>query len=249
MNTATGGAVGRAVATLGWVVLLVLLVAVVWLFGLAVWVGTGEVLLGRGFASLEAKLPGIELAIIPLAAVVSARLRFGADRIAAFHARSLSPLLPLLMAASLFGLGAYLVWTWGPPQVELVPDLEFGPLRWLGIMLAAGITWVWTPLFPRVMATLAGMFAGPALFTIIAFPFLGSCVSAYDPHGEGPEGLVAIFLSSLATIVWAVGAHYLLRASLCEAKRLDGRPFYFAAWSGAIMLGMALLGTVVFIDC
>ncbi len=250
MHKENGGAVGQAVEVFGWVVLLALLVAVVWVFGLTVWLGISELLLGRRFGSIEVILPGVELAIVPLTAVAAARLRFGADRILALRGSHVGPWLPLLMAASLVGLFTYLAWTWRAPQSEFVPELEFGPLRWLGIMLAAGITWVWTPLFPRVTATLAGMFAGPALFATVAFPFLGSCMSVQDANSsEDYSGLAAIYLGSLATIVWVFGAHYLLQAWVGEAKRLDGRPFYFAAWSGAIMLGMALLGALVFIDC
>ena len=68
----------------------------------------------------------------------------------------------------------------GPPQAVFGPELEFGLLRWLGIVLAAGFAWVWMPLFPRITATLAGMFAGPALFAIIGYTFFASCMPADD---------------------------------------------------------------------
>ena len=103
---------------LGWVVLLALLVALMWIFGMVVGVYMGELLLGRSFGSVEATLPGIELAIVPLAAIAAARLRWqSSDRtrgiLALRASRSSAPLLPLLIAASLVGLAAYLVWTWG----------------------------------------------------------------------------------------------------------------------------------------
>ena len=208
-----------------------------------------DFLFGRSFASLEATLPGIELAIVPLAAIAAARLRFGADRILALRASRVGPLLPLLMAASLFGLAAYLVWTWVTPRTVFGAEPDFGVLRWLGTVLAAGFAWLWMPLFPRVTATLAGLFAGPALVAIIAYPFMGSCVSFESLHDESGPWLFAILLTSIVTIVWAAGASYLVWARLGIVTRLDGRPMHYAVWSGAIMLGLALFGTLIFTVC
>ena len=118
MNRQDDSAVERAVELLGWVVLLVLLAAVMW------WCG-GELLNGidnfirlgpgytdaSGYTYAKVTLPGIELAIVPLAAIAAARLRFGAGRILALRRSRVGPWLPLLMAASLFGLAVYLVWT------------------------------------------------------------------------------------------------------------------------------------------
>ncbi len=162
------------------VVLLALLVALMWSFGALVGTGIDHLLVERWW--VEATLPGIELAIVPLAAIAAAPLRFGADRILALRAGRAGPLLPLLMAAALFGLAAYLLWTWVTPRPVFAAEPDFGVLRWLGIVLAAGFAWLWMPLFPRITAILAGLIAGPALFAIIGCTFFGFCMPAYDPR-------------------------------------------------------------------
>ena len=250
MHRENGSVAGQAVELVGWVVLLGLLLVLTWYLGLIFALAEGEPFLGRSIGSSQATLPGVELAIIPIAASATARLRFGAAWIMSLRVSRVEAMFPLLLAASLLGLLAYVVWTQGSPQTGFGPEPEFGPLRWLGVVLAAGFTWFWTPLFPRVTATLAGMFAGPALFAIVAYLILGPCTSSYDLNStENYAVLVAIYISSFATIVWVLGAHYLFRLWLGDGIRLDGRPIYFAAWSGVIMLGMALIGTVIFTDC
>ncbi len=176
--------------------------------------------LGPDLSDATVTLPGIELAIVPLTVIAAARLRFGVDRILALRASRVGPLLPLLMAASLFGLATYLVGTWMSPQAAFGLQLEFGPLRWLGIVLAAGFTWVWMPLFPQVSATLAGMIAGPALFAIIGYSFFPECI----PKDVGWEQSYAgglLVVGPLATLVWAGGARSLLFAALCGLERRD----------------------------
>ena len=161
MNGQNDSAVARAVEALGWVVLLVLLAAVMWWFGGLMANGIDNLLHTRRLYDWTgARLPGIELAIVPLTAVAASRLRFGVDRILALRGSRVGPWLPLLMAASLFGLVAYLVWTWTSPPAAYWLQPEFGRLRRLGVVLLAGFSWVWLPLFPRVTATLAGMIAG-----------------------------------------------------------------------------------------
>ena len=113
MTAGRDGAVGRAVEALGWVLLLASLIALMWCLGGIVWLFMSEILFGRGSESNEVKWPGVELVIVPLAAIAAARLRFGADRILALRASRVGPLLPLLMATTLFGLAAYLVWDLG----------------------------------------------------------------------------------------------------------------------------------------
>ena len=148
------GAVGRAIEDAGTLVLLILLAAIMWWFGGLLANGIDNFFsLSLSYTHAKATLPGIELAVIPLTAITAARLRFGVDRILALRASRVRIWLPLLMAALLFGLAAYLVWTWISPKAVFGWQLDFGPLRWLGIVLAAGFTWVWRPLFPRVTAT------------------------------------------------------------------------------------------------
>ena len=252
MRVGVGRAVARAVEALGWVVLLASLIALMWCLGLIVWLYLGELLLGRSIGSNEIKFkwPGVELVIVPLAAIAAARLRFGADRVLALRASRVGPMFPLLMAASLLGLLSFVVWTWVTPWTVFGAQPDFGVLRWLGIVLAAGFTWLWMPLFPRVTATLAGLFAGPALVGIIAYPFLGSCTSIYDRPGFEAGGYWILIGPLLPTIVWASGALYLsLRASLGKEVHVRGRPMSYAVWSGGIMLVIALFGTLGYTDC
>ncbi len=250
MTTGSDGAAGRAVEALGWVVLLVLLAAVMWWFGGLMANGIDNLLHTRRLYDwTEARLPGIELAIVPLTAVAASRLRFGVDRILALRASRVGPMFPLLMAASLFGLVAYLVWTWMSPQAAFGSLLEFGWLRWLGLVLLAGFTWVWLPLLPRVTATLAGMIAGPALFAVIGYSFVPECMPE-RVIWERSYAAGLIFASSFAMFVWAGGALWLrARARTGTETHAPSHSLRFAVWSGVIMLALALLGTLAFTAC
>ena len=250
MTAGSDAAVGRAVELLGWVVLLALLAALMWLFGILVGTGIDDARLGRVYGQFDATLPGIELTILPFAAIAAARLRLGADRIPALRASRVGFLLPLFMAASLFGLGAYLVWTWGLTRTEYEPEPEFGRLRWLGIVLIASFTWAWMPLFPRITATLAGMIAGPALFAIVGYTFFGACMQADDAVSFERMVIQAFLVSIPATIVWALGALWLSTWARHGAE--THHPFHllhFAGWSGLITLTLALFGTLNFTAC
>ena len=251
MRVGFGRTVERAVERLGWVLLLLVLVAVMWVFGMHIGLGIEDFLRSRGFGQFQVRPPGIELVIVPLTAVAAARLRYGSDRILALRASCVAPLLPLLMAASLFGVVAFLSWNWVQLRGVFGVVLEFGPLRWLGIALAAAFTWVWMPLFPRITATLAGIIVGPTLLIIIGYLFLGSCLGAYHPgSGSEREPIQAFFVSIPAMIVWGMGALYLnLWATPGGAIGPAGRPVYYAIWSGLIMLALALIGTLSFTAC
>ena len=85
-------------------------------------------------------------------------------------------------------LCAYLAWSWRTPLTTFGPESQFGVVRWLGTALAAAFTVVWLPLFPRVMATLAGMIAGPALFALVGYTFFGSHMQIYWPGSDGRGG-------------------------------------------------------------
>ena len=250
MNGQNDSAVARAVEALGWVVLLVLLAAVMWWFGGLMANGIDNLLHTRRLYDWTgARLPGIELAIVPLTAVAASRLRFGVDRILALRGSRVGPWLPLLMAASLFGLVAYLVWTWMSPQAAFGSLLEFGRLRWLGLVLLAGFTWVWRPLFPRVTATLAGMIAGPALFAVIGYSFVPECMPE-RVIWERSYAAGLIFASSFAMFVWAGGALWLrARARTGTETHAPSHSLRFAVWSGVIMLAVALFGTLAFTAC
>ena len=190
MEARFDGRVAEAVRVLGWVALVLVLVALVLLFS--------GYLAGRGIDEIlhpppwerRAPLTGIELTIVPLSAIAAAWLRPGADRIGAVCETRAGPALPLLMAVALAGLVAYLAWTWLQP-VDFGPD-RFGSVRWLGTGLAAAFTIIWLPLFPRLMATLAGMIAGPAIFAGIGYTFFNSFLTSppLSPYEACPLILV-----------------------------------------------------------
>ena len=250
MNREDVGAVGRAIEDVGSLVLLLVLVAVMWRFGGYLANGIDNFFrLGPDFSGDTVTLPGIELGIVPLAAITAARLRFGVDRILVLRASRVRIWLPLLMATSLFGLVAYLVWTWQWPQAALGLQLGLGPLRWLGIVLLAVFTWVWMPLFPRVTATWAGMIAGPALFAIIGYSFFPECMPEHVVWERAyPAGLIIV--SPMAMLFWAGGALLLwARSRTGTETQAPSNPLHFAVWSGAIMLALSLIGTLSFTAC
>ena len=128
-------------------------------------------------------------------------------------------------------------------------QLEIGLLRWLGVVLLAGFTWVWLPLFPRVTATLAGMIAGPALFAIIGYSFFPECMPEYGAW-ERSYAAGLVFGSSFAMVVWAGGALWLLaRARTGTETHAPSHSLLFATWSGLIMLALALIGTLSYTAC
>jgi len=185
--------------------------------------------------------PGIELMIVPIATIVAERWRWGAERILALRTSRADPYLPLAMAAALVGLIAYLVWSWDSSLTRVGPD-EFGLVRWLGTALAAVSTVVWLPLFPRVTATLVGMIAGPAVFGLFGYAFFGSQMQIHSPGSDGPA-MAAVFFTLVATPIWILGAvlmsHWTRRG---EVKQQGAGPLFHAAWSGVVMLTLAILG-------
>ena len=221
--------------------LLVLLALVMWMFSLVGAVALDETL---HRARWTAKLAGTELAIIPLTAIAATKWRFAANRLQTFRASGFGPFLPLLLAATLFGLMTYLRWSWLTPLNAFGPD-EFGVVRWLGTALAAAFTMIWLPLFPRITATLAGMIAGPAVFAVIGYTFLGSYMM--NPHLTQLENWgVATLLVLLVPVllVWMPVALWLShRAWLGEVVRQGRRPLSHALWSGALMLLLTVVGT------
>ena len=164
---------------LGWAALVLVAVVVAFLFGVRLVVIGIDELLHPPPWERWAPLLGIELTIIPLSAIAAARLRPGADQIRAIRETRAGPYLPLLMAAALAGLVAYLVWSWLQPA-DVGPE-RFGYARWLGTALAAAFTLIWLPLFPRLTATLAGMIAGPAIFAVVGYVFFESFLTIPPP--------------------------------------------------------------------
>ena len=201
----------------GWIVLVLALIAVVFIFGS--WLadpGIDQILHVWPDWGGHSRLTGIELTIVPLSAIFAAWLRPGADRIQSIRETRSGPWLPLRMAAALVGLSVWLFWSWDLPQASFGPD-QFGYARWLGAALAAAFTIFWLPLFPRVTATLAGMIAGPAIFAGLGYLFFESFLTSppQDCWETCPESL---FLSLLAQMVGFV---------LLGGLRLWARNFLF----------------------
>lgn len=242
MNSGTGREAKQFIERLGLGALLLLLVLVMLIFGVAGAFTLDDALHHRG--GWPAPRPGIELMIVPLTAIGAARWRWGAERILALRSDRADPYLPLLMAMALVGVIAYLVWSWDTSLTRFGPD-EFGLVRWLGAALAAAFTVVWLPLFPRVTATLAGMIAGPALFGLVGYACFGSQMQTHYLGSDGPWG-TAMNLTLLAMPVWILGAiglsHWTRRG---EVTRQGAGPLVHAAWSGAAMLCLAVLGVTI----
>lgn len=183
-------------------------------------------------------LPGIELTIVPLAAIVAPRLRLGAERIRSLHKGKIRLFLPLLMTTSLVGLTAYLVWSWGLPQAELGPD-EFGVVRWLGVALLGAFTWFWLPAFPRVTAKLAGMIGGPALFAAAGYLLFSDAFKNEPGYSEISTVFTAfaVLLAIIAEPLMLISGRLWLSSSA------------HAALTGASMIGLSYVGTLVYVCC
>ena len=181
-------------------------------------------------------LPGVELTIVPVAAIVAARLRLGTNRIASLSDGKIRLFLPLLMALSLVGVVAYLVWSWKLPQADFGPG-EFGAVRWLGAAILAAFTWFWLPVFPRVTAKLAGMIGGPTLFAGVGYLFYADVVKN-APSGYC-EGSCSFFLMIFLCVV------FVLELLMLLSTRLWPSPIAHAVWTGALMAALAALGTTV----
>ncbi len=179
-------------------------------------------------------LIGVELTAVPATAIAAAKWRPGADQLALLHQGKIRLLLPLLMAGSLIGVAAYLVWSLNLPQAVFGPN-EFGVSRWLGVALLAAFTWFWLPVFPRVTAKLAGMIGGPALFAGVGYLLFAGALKNEPGYNE-----IATFYAACAVML-ALGAELLLLTS----GRLWLSPRAHAVWTGALMVGLSYVGTLV----
>ena len=110
-------------------------------------------------------------------------------------------------------------------------------------MFAAAFTTVWLPLFPRITATLAGMIAGPALYAIVGYSFFGLQMQIYEPAGGECRFAAALAFGLLGSLVWlAVATSMCLWVRDGEVVHQERHPLVHAVWSGAVMLGLAVLG-------
>ena len=178
---------------------------------------------------------GVELVALPIAAIAAAWLRWGEEAIAVARTSGIGPLLPLLGAATLFGVFWYLDWFWSNPQDLLGIDPRFGVQRWLSVALMAGVGYFGMLRFPRLTASMAGAFAGPALFAIVGYTLFPS--SMRDPEGDLADWLMRTFMiGALAVAIAAI-------LMMLRSKRVPQRPLSYALWVGALMLCLAVAGT------
>ncbi len=253
MNTHGGDAEERQVKQSSTPFLLLVLIVVIWIAGVLAGSRMHQLYRGDGYGSFDDIMQHSWFMIAPLAAIAAYRLRFGADRLLALRASRFEPIFAGLMAVSLILLATYFAGFGMLPWIASDKWNGFGVLSWLGIVLAAGFTWVWLPLFPRITATLVGMFAALGLIAIVADPLFGSCWAEYDPASESSDTLFSfyfIFVSPLATLVWAVGALWLRALGRSEIE--TSSPYcllLFAGWSGAIVLALAVTGTAFDLPC
>ncbi|MCY4618281.1 MAG: hypothetical protein OXD50_06975 [Chloroflexi bacterium] len=196
----------------GWLLLLSVVLAATHAFGvyLAAY-GANDLLewlphAPAGDAGIHSLVAVIEVALMPLTALVAAWTRFGAERIRGLRDTGIGPWLPLIMAISIIGLATYMWWTLVSPQPGSRSD-GFGLPRWFGAALAVAFTVIWLPLFPRVTSILAGMIAGPIVVALFGYIFYGS---VFADHGSklcnhescGIEALIAtIFAAQLGFFV------------------------------------------------
>lgn len=164
----------------GWIVLVPVLLGVVWVYALNLAISGVEVVFsGLDYPYNDPLLASVELVVFVLTSIAVPWLRPLAERIRSLRETSLGPFLTLLMAASLIGFLAYLVWSTGYPQASVGPD-DFGFTRWLGAALAVGFPLLWMPLFPRLTAILSGMIAGALIFALFGYTFFESSLSHAD---------------------------------------------------------------------
>ena len=256
MRRAGNTEVGRALERLVLALLLLALVIVVWLFGFVSASSPDELFVDYSHGSLNFILQRVWIFIFPLTAIAATRLRYGADRLLALRRSRVGPVLPMLLVASLllgslFGLGLVLSLFGKYASAET----QLGALGWLGVVLITAYAWFGTLLLPRITASFAGVLAGLALVAIVGDPLAGSCWSwpNYDPSTEytgALGGWYFIFYSPLATIIWAMGSWILWTTERTGTDTHGPRYLLpFAAWSGTIILAMALAGTLSFTEC
>ncbi len=111
------------------VVLIGLVAALLLMLALTFWVGSG-ILSPLALDTYGSERAGIELVVVPLAAVAGVLARRRLGWVASLHRRRVGPYLPLLTVAVLYGLVAYWAWTFGGPRdtdrltEDILRDLE-----------------------------------------------------------------------------------------------------------------------------
>ena len=195
---------------------------------------------------------GIELAVIPLAAVVAAVVPPPADRIKALPTSRIGHWLPLLAAVALVALFLLIASSWyitNTDTVARVWQFCFFLVRVLWVVPAMVFTYGFVMLYPRLGATLAGAIGVPGLFGVVALGFPESLVRSLEAHhgrhlalpwpmSTGPEGVFMVTAGAAVAVA-------LLAAALLAANfRVWPRTLCYGVVSGAIMLYLAVYGYV-----
>ena len=177
---------------------------------------------------------GIELAVVPLAALAGAlgrrHLRCSVDRQGSW----LQPFLALLPVGVLVGLGVYLAVMWFP---ALGPEVAPVWGRVLGGVLLAGAAFAGTVFYPRLMAFPAGAFGGATLVVALFLAFPG--LQFDDVIDDGTE----------RGLLWMISAAVSL--SLCVIALLGvwrrGWPhgLGYVIGSGSLWFFLAVFGYLV----
>jgi len=202
-----------------WIVLVPVFLGVVLVYALNLAFGGVDAVLSElDYPHNDPLLASVELAVFVLTSIAVAWLAPLSTRIRSLREIRLGSVLPLLMAASLAGFLAYLVWSTGYPQASVGPD-DFGFTRWLGTTLAVAIPLFWMPLFPRLTAILSGMIAGALIFALFGYTFFESSLSHGDECGLGP--VLYSFLAILTGFSMLSGIGWLKLTPVCAALALS----------------------------
>ncbi len=155
----------RAINVVGMVALIGLAaVLLLWLWLLILWANRG-ILSPLALDAYGSERAGIELFVIPVAAIAGVLARHRIEWFASLHTRRVGPYLPLFTAAVLLGLALYWVWIYELPDNE---ELR-GVLRVSGAVISASVMFVGISLYPRVFATLAGALGATAVSAGVVF--------------------------------------------------------------------------------
>ncbi len=197
---------------------------------------------------------GVELLIVPVAALAAAVFGSVRAKIARLQSSVVRPFLPAIAIAALILIFyGHILQSWQTSDMDGGPVPEFAVARWFGALLAGAFAFVLAALFPRVAGILAGMIGGPALFAVIGYGLFPSFMSPVETMasdmastGAFPVVLVATLVPVLSWIVlWVFREPKSWRWWLLGRGEVPSRAslLTYAFWSGAVLFGLALWGT------
>ena len=197
---------------------------------------------------------GVELLIVPVAALAAACFGSARAKIARLQSSAVRSFLPTMAIGALILIfWGHILQSWQTYEIGWGPVPEFAVARWFGALLVGAFAFVLAALFPRVAGILAGMIGGPALFAVIGYGLFPSFMSpvatmASDmaSTGEFPVVSVATLVPVLSWIVlWVFREPKSWRWWLLGRGEEPSRAslLTYAFWSGAVLFGLALWGT------